>query len=53
MISKLLRHPEISDVRKGAIAKIGGVASCNLAQCDKPIFHLERACFEILGVMAT
>jgi hypothetical protein len=51
MIKRIIRHQGISEIQKKTIIIIGGKSSYNLACGDKPIFHLERMCFEILDVL--
>jgi hypothetical protein len=50
MIKKLINHPEISHEQKFALMELSGKTSHNLAIGDKPVFHLEKACYEILAI---
>lgn len=51
MIKKIIKHQGITENQKKSIISIGGNSSYNLACGDKPIFHLEKMCFEILDVL--
>jgi hypothetical protein len=51
MIKRIVKHQGITEIQKKDIISIGGNSSYNLACGDKPIFHLEKMCFEILDVL--
>ena len=53
MIKKIVKHTGIIDEKKKLIVAIGGKSSSNIACGDKPIFHIERMCFEILDVLGS
>jgi hypothetical protein len=53
MIKKIVKHQGIDENKKKLIIGIGGKGSCNIACGDKPIFHLERMCYEILEVLGS
>lgn len=53
MIKKIIKHQGIGENQKKLIVAIGGKSSCNIACGDKPIFHIERMCFEILDVLGS
>lgn len=52
MLRRLLKHPNIPDIKKSRLIKLGGDFSRSVALADKPVFHMEWCVIKILEIIS-